>query len=100
MRPQRLARETFEAFRLNDDGRPSPLPTCSGASLGDCATDAAQLCLHKERFMVRRTDALTGEVTLHFYAVKQKSAPVWIGGKSLRPLYAEHLFDLKAGGVL
>lgn len=101
-RPQRLAMETFEAFRLASDGRMIPLRNCAAENLGACATDAAQLCLHKEQFVIRRTDTLTGEQVLKFYQVKQR-AQTWmrIEGdvRSVRPLYADHLFDMRPEGL-
>lgn len=94
IRPQPLRTETFEAFRLLDDGRMQPLVTES-RTLSEAVEQAATLSLHKERFAIRRTDVETGAVTLHVYAVKQRSNATWNGKAMVRPLYADWLLDLR-----
>ena len=61
---------------------------------------------HKGFFVVRETDAMTGEATAHLFTVKQQSKPVWRRSASdmahavqVRPLYAEHVTDLLLAGL-
>lgn len=96
-RPQAIVHETFEAFRLLKGGEMRfefAKPT-----LEECRDLCAAGTPHKALFVVKRTDQLSGAVTLHLYAVRQKSRGTVVirdhVPKRVFPRYAEHVTDIR-----
>lgn len=93
-----FATETFETFMIAETGGRTH-------DLGQFDTlDAAieRCAVHKARFFVRVTNALTGAVLLKFYQVK-KGKPVRryaeYQTRVVADCYAEHLFDVDGGAL-
>jgi hypothetical protein len=98
---QALHRTTFSAYQLADPKvalDPSKLH-----HMGDFDTlvdaQVAAGVRAKQHIMVRERDEFTGRVVEHFYAVKQRSQPIYVRKPGMahsvqeRPLYLEHLFS-------
>jgi len=103
-RCQPMVHETFQAYRVSDNGKPDRLGE-SMCALQPCVDGAATLCLRGERFVILRTDNLTSELTLHFYTVKEKGEAGWDYDsrgrlRAVKRRYAEHLHDLKPAVLL
>lgn len=104
-RPARMVHETFEAFRIKDSGevfsdlRGNPAPIASADTLKDCADAATIQCVHKAQFVIRHTDHRTGEVVLHVFQVRQKSAPTYVYAdyqtRRVQPLYSEKVASVR-----
>ena len=101
IRPQQMARETFEVFVISSGaltgiGKLLPL---EDADDFDHALQIGTLCTpHKEKFCVRVTNALTGASLLKLYSVKRKSTPAYRHHdhvtRAIHDTYAEHFCDL------
>jgi hypothetical protein len=106
IRPQVIARETFEAFTLLSGpltGIGTAMAIEGGATLREAVEHAATRTAHKGHFVIRETDTLTGCVMLHFYVVRQKSRGErrwqYADSRVIRDTYAEHLFDLRGDAL-
>lgn len=99
---RRLVTETFAAFRVRDNGEAILIDHF--ATFDEALEMAVVSSVHKSKLAIRRTNEMTGEVTLHLYAVRKRSKPVYqyrdYITTRIQPLYAEHLLDLKPGGEL
>lgn len=99
-RPQKLVRETFTLWRINEVKSRAGVPympvECD--SLEDAVQRGTDPLNHKRQFIVRRVDMMTGQVTLHIYTVKQKSKPTYryhnFETRAVRDFYAEHVQDI------
>lgn len=100
IRPEIMARESFETFAIGTDGRAHPLDDHD--DLQDAIGRATLRTPHKGTFEVRHTNHRTGVVLRRFYRVRLK-APVRRLHEHVSRMvadpFAEHLFDL-AGDVL
>lgn len=89
--------ETFEAFRLRENGEALPLDTYP--TFEDALQMASASSVHKAKFAIQRTNTLTGEIVLHVYAIKQKSKPTYVHREHqtvrIHQHYAEHLLDMR-----
>lgn len=95
-RPQvatRLARFTFEAWRVCASGKAQPIEVAA-ETLADAVSAAALHCQHKDVFLILETDTQAGTFTLHSYTVKRKSSAKWNGERKVHDCYAERLFSM------
>jgi hypothetical protein len=98
-----MVHETFTVWRVRDMKWHNADPEMIGRGMDfDGAVEMGALhTVHKGQFFVRRENEQTGAVTLHFYAIKQKSAALLRRSTcgahfvKVRPEYAEHMFDLR-----
>lgn len=103
---QKMRRETFDIFKIGssslNNGKAYPID--SADTYEDAVRIGALRNMHKEKFMVKRTDTFNGDVTLHFFAVRRKSQGVKryhnYQTRTVHDEYADHLFDLKPEGVV
>ena len=104
VRPQAFAAETFDLLGLSEtDGimyrKGEAFLRDSFSGEAEAIKTGQAITPHKERFIVRRRNNLTGDVMCSFYQVKQKSKGQkrWNYGevRTVRDVYAEHLFDLR-----
>lgn len=95
-RPQPIVAETFEAFLLLRDGEmrfDNTKPT-----FDECRDLCAAGTPHKGQFVVKRTNHLSGAVTLHLFQIRQGArkyvvrdhVPGWV-----QDPYPDHLADIR-----
>jgi hypothetical protein len=90
--------DTFSAWRQRDGGKASRLE-CGGAILADVLSEAQAQCQHKDVLFILHRDGLTGDKTLHCYAIRQ-GKPEWVRKPGfahvvqVKPLKADPLFVL------
>ena len=69
-------RHTFAVWRILESGQHYPLHI-SATTLGDIVAEAADQCGHKQQFLIRQTDSVTGAIVLRIHQIKQ-GKEVWL----------------------
>lgn len=102
-------RTALSAWRLSPDNprrEARPLPIDNNLPLDQLAKELAVHCQHKDHFVIRVSDLVTGKVMTHFYAIKRESKAVWrrdpATGQSvcIAQLYPVLLFSMAAEGFV
>ena len=96
-RPVILVHHSFDAFRMLPGGQAHPVEFAA-ETLSDAVTLTLMRCQHRDFFVIRETETLSGKQTLHWFTVKRKSTARYVVvdhvTRPVHDLYAEHLFDL------
>lgn len=89
---------TFAAWRVGERSQAYPLDP-AGATLAEVVGNAAPSCFHKDTLIVRETDPLTRETTVHHFAIKRESKGRWVTRNhvptKVHDLYADPLFAMR-----
>ena len=108
VRPE--ARTALSAWRLSPDNprhEARPLPIDNNLPLDQLARELAVHCQHKDRFVVRVSDLVTGKGMTHFYAIKRSTIKRWVanprystGGSMMCEVYPVLEFSMAAEAFL
>jgi hypothetical protein len=84
VRPSRYQPRSFAAFRLTNVSasktpkwKTVPIEIGQVSSATEAVEQAKLRCFHKDRLAVREADE-NGDISLHLYAVKQQSQPIYV----------------------
>lgn len=83
VRPLRMVQQSYVIHRCNADGW-TPVWTPAADTLQGCIEAAMALADRGDQFLIRETDAATGDVWLRFYQVKQRGTVPAYRGNVLR----------------
>ena len=104
--PRKMPRETFELWEVVQSSLNCGAPrfVIPAPSFDDAMDHLALRSMPKAKYVIKRTNTHTGEVTLHFFTIRKKSQGTRRyhdhQSKVVHDTYPEHLFDLKPGGLM
>lgn len=91
----------FRVCELGDGHRTYPMGPVAATTLPDALNETMVLCTHKEMLVIRETG--DGQVLLHLYSIKRRSAPDYTFRDHAyhreHRLYAAHVCTID-GGVI